>query len=277
MPPPLRERCGQAAESCLVPDFDASRYSVRQSSAGRHRSVRVMHRWREGGCDDGMMIGTLNEGSLHKSLKTWYAAPGDLVECPVDGYVIDLVRDDLLIEVQTGGFGPLRTKLEDLTQRHMVRVVAPIAHTRTIIRVADDGERLSSRRSPKHGRYEDIFTRLVSIPTMIEHEGFELDILLTVEDEVRVYRPGQAWRRKGWVVLGRALVDVVESKRIRTLTDLARLLPAGLPAPFSTADLAGSADISRRVAQHMVYCLRALGMVEIAGKQGNTLLYHRSG
>ena len=50
------------------------------------------------------MIGTLNEGSLHAALKLWYADPGDLVEHPVDGYVIDLVRDDLLIEVQTGGF-----------------------------------------------------------------------------------------------------------------------------------------------------------------------------
>jgi len=26
VPPPLRERCGQGAESCLVPDFDAGRY-----------------------------------------------------------------------------------------------------------------------------------------------------------------------------------------------------------------------------------------------------------
>ena len=223
------------------------------------------------------MIGTLNEGSLHAALKLWYARSGDLVEHPVDGYVIDLVRDDLLIEVQTGGFSPLRRKLEDLTQRHRVRVVAPIPHTRTIIRVSPAGEQLSSRRSPKHGRYEDVFARLVSIPTMIERETFELDILLTIEDEVRVHRPGMARRRDGWVVLGRKLVEVVESVRIRTPADLGRLLPAELPPAFSTADLAGLAGISRRVAQQMVYCLRASGVVAISGKQGNALLYHRSG
>ena len=219
------------------------------------------------------MIGTLNEGSLHAALKTWYATTGDLVECPVDGYVIDLVRDGVLIEVQTGGFAPLRAKLEDLTLRHRVRVVAPIALTRTIIRVSDEGERLSSRRSPKQGGYEDIFTRMVSFPTMIERDGFELDILLTVEDEMRVHRPGKAWRRKGWVVLGRSLVEVVESMRIRTPADLLRLLPVGLPTPFSTADIAGLAEIPRRVAQHMAYCLRATGMVEVAGKEGNAVLY----
>jgi hypothetical protein len=226
-------------------------------------------------CHDEKMIGTLNEGSLHAALKLWYAAPGDLVEHPVDGYVIDLVRDDLLIEVQTGGFAPLRSKLDDLTQRHPVRVVAPIPATRTIIKMSDEGEPASRRRSPKHGRFEDIFSRLVSIPTLIERERFELDMLLTVEDEVRVHRPGQAWRRNGWVVLGRSLVEVVESRIIRTPDDLAALLPDGLPTAFCTADIAKSAGIPRRVAQQMVYCLRATGMVEIAGKEGNALIYRR--
>jgi hypothetical protein len=222
------------------------------------------------------VIGTLNEGSLHAALKVWYATPGDLIEHPVDGYVIDLVRDGLLIELQTGGFSPLRVKLEDLTKRHRVRVVAPMAHTRTIVRVSEEGEVLSARRSPKHGRYEDIFARLVSFPTLIDHEGFELDVLLTVEDEVRVHRPGQAWRRKGWVVLGRSLSEVKDSMRIRSSADLARFLPTGLPAPFSTADIARLATLPRRVAQQMTYCLRATGVIEIAGKEGNSLLYGRS-
>ena len=236
-----------------------------------------MHRRPAPTCDHEVMIGTLNEGSLHAALKAWYANPGDLMEEPVDGYVIDLVRDDLLIEVQTGGFSPLRSKLEDLTRRHRVRVVAPIAVTRTIVRMSEDGERLSSRRSPKHGRYEDIFTRLVSLPTMIEHPRFELDILLTVEEEARVQRPDMAWRRNGWVILGRSLVEVMESKQIRTPNQLAGLLPPGLAATFSTGDLAETAGIPRRVAQQMVYCLRAVAMVKITGKQGNALLYQAEG
>jgi hypothetical protein len=219
------------------------------------------------------VIGTLNEGSLHAALKAWYSRPEDRVEHPIDGYVIDLVRDGLLIEIQTGGFAPLRAKLEDLTLRHPVRVVAPIPLTRTIIRMSDDGEVLSRRRSPKHGRYEDVFSKMVSFPALIDQAGFELDVLLTVEEEVRVHRPGQAWRRKGWVVLGRVLVEVEESRRIRSSSDLAELLPAGLPALFSTADIAGSAGLSRRLAQQMVYCLRETGGVKIAGKEGNALLY----
>src|SRR6266702_5285947 len=63
-------------------------------------------------------IGTLNEGALHAQLKDWYRRRGDRVEQIVDGFVVDLVRGELLVEIQTGSFAPLRRKLEQLTQRH---------------------------------------------------------------------------------------------------------------------------------------------------------------
>lgn len=222
------------------------------------------------------MIGTLNEGPLHAAVKQWYADPGDLVEHAVDGYVIDLVRDGLLIEIQTGGFTPLRDKLEQLTQNHSVRIVVPIAQTRMIVRMSDDGEVLSRRRSPKHGSYTDIFAKLVSWPAMIKREGFELDLLLAIEEEVRVHRPGRAWRRQGWVVHSRSLIEVVETRRLAGAEDLTVFLPDGLTGEFTTADVADLLGIPRRTAQQMLYCLRAIESVEIAGKAGNALVYRRT-
>ena len=61
-------------------------------------------------------IGTLQENSLHAALKTWYAQPGDQLECKVDGYVIDLVRGDLLVEVQTANFSAIKRKLLKLLE-----------------------------------------------------------------------------------------------------------------------------------------------------------------
>jgi hypothetical protein len=69
-------------------------------------------------------IGTLNEGALHAELKDWYRRRGDRVEQLVDGFVVDLVRSELLVEIHTGSFAPLRRKLEQLTRRHRVRLVA---------------------------------------------------------------------------------------------------------------------------------------------------------
>ncbi len=222
------------------------------------------------------MIGTLNEGSLHAQLKEWYAVDGDIFEQPVDGYVIDVVRGDLLIEVQTGGFAPLRTKLSNLLESHPVRLVAPIATDRRIVKLGTGGEILSARQSPKHGRLEDIFGRLVSIPTLIQEERFELEVVLTVEDEYRSHQSGKARRRGGWVIVGRALERVEQSMLFTSAPELAALLPDGLPDPFSTADLTTSAGISRRLAQQMVYCLRRLEVLAIAGKSGNALQYRHN-
>ncbi len=116
---------------------------------------------------------------------------------------------------------------------------------RTIIRLSDDGEPLSARRSPRRGRIEDIFDRLVSIPSLLCNPRFELEVILTHQEELRVYRHGQAFRRHGWVVAGRRLVSVEQRVRSARPVDAARLLPPGLPELFDTGQLAEAAAIER--------------------------------
>jgi hypothetical protein len=220
------------------------------------------------------VIGTLNEGSLHAQLKAWYRERGDLVEQPVGGYVIDLVRGELLIEIQTGGFTPLRRKLERLLDEHAVRVVVPVALTRRIVRLSRDGEVLSSRLSPKRGRPEDVFARLVSLPALLARPGFEVEVLLTHEEEHRRHEPGRAYRRRGWVVIGRSLVSVEDQVLLGTPDDAAALLPE-LPDPFDTAELAAAGGVTRRLAQQMTYCLRAMDALQVDGQRGRAVLYRR--
>src|SRR3954453_16412426 len=103
------------------------------------------------------------EGPLHLELKRRLAGPGAAFEVRVDGFVIDVVRaDGELIEVQTGGFSPLRTKLDALLDRHRMRIVHPIPAERRIVRVDDAGEVLSTRPSPKRPGPATIFEGLVS-------------------------------------------------------------------------------------------------------------------
>ena len=221
------------------------------------------------------MIGTLNEGALHAQLKDWYLQQGDLLEQKVGGYVIDLVRGELLVEFQTGGFAPLRKKLATLAQEHRVRLVAPVAVNRRIVRLSDDGEILSSRRSPRHGCLHDVFDRLVSIPALVAHPNFEIEVLLTHQEELRMFKHGRAYRRHGWVVQGRSLVSVEQSVLIAGPADVADLLPE-LEATFDTAELAAAGCISRRLAQRMAYCLRALEVIVPVGKRGGAVLYARA-
>jgi hypothetical protein len=219
-------------------------------------------------------IGTLREKPLHASLKEWYRQEGDVVEVPVDGFVIDLVRDDLLIEIQTGGFSSMKRKISHLIEAgHKVRIVYPVPVDKWIVKVADDGEIQPRRLSPKHGDVTDVFAELVSFPSFVAEADLEVDVILVREEEYRRRTESRSWRRKGWSIMERRLVEVVASHRIGDAEDLAALLPAAMPERFTTADLAGALDSPRRLAQQMAYCLRHAGVISIAGKQGNAVEY----
>ena len=219
-------------------------------------------------------IGTLREKPLHASLKRWYARPGDGVEVRVDGYVIDLVREDLLIEVQTRGFASMKHKVTALLGLgHCVRIVHPIPIDKWIVKVDADGLVLSRRRSPRHGNPIDVFAELVSFPGLVAHPRLEIEVLLTVEEEYRLHIPDRSWRRKGWTVVERRLIDVVDTLHLGHIEDLAGLLPDDLPETFTTADLAEKLGRPRRAAQQMTYCLRKVGAIVAVGKHNNAVLY----
>jgi hypothetical protein len=197
------------------------------------------------------------------------------VEVPVGGYVIDLVRDGELVEVQTGGFSPLRAKLAALLPAHDVRLVHPIAVERWIVRLGPGGEVLSRRRSPKRGMALDVCAGLVSFPELLDHPRFTLEVLLAGVEEVRVFDGGRGWRRHGWVVAERSLVEVCGNVVLASSGDLADLLPHDLPSPFTTADLAAGLRRPRRLAQQVASCLRRTGALDVVGKSGNAVLYGR--
>jgi hypothetical protein len=221
-------------------------------------------------------ISTLNESPLHASLKAWYARPTDRLEVPVDGYVVDVVRGDLLIEIQTQNFSAIRDKLSQLTARHAVRLVYPVAQEKWIVKRAKSaGAETRRRKSPKRGTVEQVFTELVSLPQLVARESFSLEVLLIQEEEVRRYVGQRAWRRRGWVVEERRLLDVVGGHRLRSPQDVAALLPAGLPDPFTTQDLARTMGQTRRLAQQMAYCLREMGAISQVGRRDRFILYAR--
>src|SRR5215467_5096991 len=219
-------------------------------------------------------IGLINEKPLHASLKQWYARPGDRFEVPVDGFVIDIVRDDLLIEIQTRNFASINAKLCKLTRSYAVRLVYPVVQEKWIVRSATGNGGVTVRRkSPKRGRLEDLFWELVSIPQLLSHPNFSLEVLMIREEEVRRYDGRRKrWRRRGWVIEGRRLVEVVERRLFGKSADWLAFVPNGLQS-FTTKDLANIADTNRDLAQKMAYCLREARMIELIGREGRANLY----
>jgi hypothetical protein len=218
-------------------------------------------------------IGTLRETSLHADLKRWYAQPGDEIETRLDGYVIDIRRGALLIEIQTRSFGAMRRKLAALAERHPIRIVHAIPEKKWILRLDADGRTVSRRRSPRAGRVEALFLELVSIPDLVGHPNISFDIALTHEEELWQRTGKRAWRRKGWCIVGRRLVTVVRVVPFADGADFLALLPPGLAASFTARDLAGEAGLPLALAYKMIYCLRRMGAIEATGKRGRAAVY----
>jgi hypothetical protein len=215
-------------------------------------------------------IGTLNEGSLHAALKARYAEPGDELEVPLDGFVIDIRRADLLVEIQTSSFGAMGHKFDRLLDDHRILLVHPVAVETYLQRPGK-----KPRKSRERGSLFDIFEELVSIPTLLDHPNLSLDVVLVSVTKVQEADRRARRGRGGFRTTDCQLRAVLEVRRFASTSDLAALLPAGLPPEFTTADIAAAAQVSRDVAQRMAFCFRALDVITDVGRSKDGIHYVR--
>lgn len=223
-------------------------------------------------------IGLRNQHSLHSQIKEWYAQPGDKFEVEIDGFIVDIVRNDLLIEVQTKNFSAIRKKLRHLVRNHPLRLVYPLPQEKYIVHVDEkNGSKiLSRRRSPKKGNLLDLFDELIRIPDLFNNKNFSLEVLMIKEKEVRCKNGKGSWRRRGVSIKDRKLLEVVASTQLEGKQDFLNFLPSTLPQPFSNKNLAQAHKIPAWKARFIAYCLKKMGAVVQVGKRGNEQLFTTS-
>lgn len=216
----------------------------------------------------------MQESSLHAALKNLYTGIDDRQEVAVEGYLIDVVCGDLLIEVQTGNFNAMKAKLAALLPKHPVRLVHPIALEKWIVRLpAGSDDPLSRRKSPKRGRREELFWELVRIPHLVGHPNLTLELVFTREEEIQREDGRGSWRRQGRSIADRRLLEVVERQQLNGPSDFLDFLPSDLPEPFTSRQLANSLRIRTNLAGKMIFCLKTMGLLTRTGQRGRAFLY----
>jgi hypothetical protein len=170
----------------------------------------------------------------------------------------------------------MKPKLLKLLGRYPVHVLHPIAYERTITRVDTDGVIGSRRKSPRRGTVYHVFPELLSLPTMLLHPNFVLEVVLIREEQVWIDDGKGSWRRKHWSIHDRKLLEVVSSVSLSTPRDFAALLPADLPPEFDVSELAKAIKQQKVLARKMAYCLRALGVIELVGQRGKAYVYRKA-
>jgi hypothetical protein len=192
--------------------------------------------------------------------------------------VADVVlADGRVVEVQTGRLYSLKPKLAALLAEHPVRLVFPIAAEKHLM-VYDAAGRtlLYRRRSPKRGTVWSLLDELVGVAGLLSHPRFEVEVLFTREEEVRRQDGAGSWRRRGASRVDRRVLEVLERRLFRGPADYARLLPESCPPRFGHRELAAALGAPLARAYRLSYCLRAAGVLRVAGRDGRRLLLERT-
>ena len=213
------------------------------------------------------------ESSLHRQLKELYGGSPDDREVTVAGFRIDAVANGRLVEVQRASLSAIRSKIAVLLDSHRVQLVKPIAARTLIVRRRPGQVEPARRYSPLRKNLFHLFEELVHFGNVFPHSKLELEVILIEQEERRIPRRRSRFNGPDYRVEDRFLLSVVSRHRFRTASDLLALLPDSLPRPFHTQHLADAAGIPRWLAQKAAYCLARCGAIQLAGKEGRSLLY----
>ena len=157
------------------------------------------------------------EHSIHRQLKSLYVTDTERHEVTVDGFRIDAVDEERLIEIQYGSLGAIRDKIRRLLRSHDVLVVKPLAERKQLLkRDVPEGPVVSTRKSPKKQTLWNLFDDLVHFVGVFPHPRLELEVLMTLQDEYRL--PAEKKRRvsRGYIVEDRLLSEVTGRAMLRT-------------------------------------------------------------
>ena len=234
---------------------------------------------------DAPHIGTLREKRLHAAVKLYLCPDETCHERPVgdllreDGakprrMVADILTDGHIMEVQTGGFFPLREKIGwYLTHTPCrVTVVHPIPAVKYLSWIDPaDGSILSRHKSPKRGRVKDVAKELYWLSDYIGNPRVSVRLLLL---EIEEYRLADGWSRdkkRGSNRYERFPTALLGDMTLTTPADYAAyFLPPALSAPdgegnyplFTAAAYAKATGIRGRATYSMIHLMEKLGLVE---------------
>ena len=234
---------------------------------------------------DAPHIGTLREKRLHAAVKRYLCPDETCHERPVgdllreDGsklrrMVADILTDGHIMEVQTGGFFPLREKIGwYLTHTPCrVTVVHPIPAVKYLSWIDPaDGTVISRHKSPKRGRVRDVAKELYWLSDSIGNPRVSVRLLLL---EIEEYRLADGWSRdkkRGSNRYERFPTALLGDVTLTTPADYADyFLPPALSAPdgegnyplFTAAAYAKATGIRGRATYSMIHLMEKLGLMD---------------
>lgn len=218
-------------------------------------------------------IGTLNEKTVHHTLKCYYCDEADH-EAKIGDFYADGAGENGIFEIQSANFGYLAKKLPEMLSVSHVTVIYPYAKITHNYAVNEQTGEIMSVTKHTDSSYSKLFLELYRLKAFLTNPNLtvlisflELDKRIFYKDERRIRRRGMKKEKLPKKLLGEIRLDCAEDYRV--------FLPEGLQERFTKAEL--QKMIRTTDASLMLSVLEFVGTVQRIGKKGNSIIYEITG
>ncbi|MBE6547920.1 MAG: hypothetical protein E7667_03450 [Ruminococcaceae bacterium] len=268
-------------------------YTLSENESRRFRKILLDNLTRSASLDtatndtyDG--IGRLGEKQMHSALKYFICPDETCHEVKIQNsplyiqkeentknrkYVADILNGDTIYEIQTGGFAPLEEKIKWILDNTSYRVVVihPIAQTKWVSKIDENGNISPRRKSSRKGRLENIAGELYFFRHFLSSPRFSLMVVM-MEAEQYVKTKKQSRRAKKYELIPISLLGVYLFKNA---ADYSYFIPDSLPDTFTVKQYSEHTKIKGIDAYSITRTLCGLGLLSEGETCGRARTYQK--
>ncbi len=245
-------------------------------------------------------IGTLGEKQMHAAIKRFICPDESRHEILIDGsagcikkesdgengstgakkrrFVADILDENTIYEIQTGGFSPLRQKIQWILDNttYNLMLIHPIAETKWVNFInTKSGEIEKRQKSRQKGKFTDIAPELYFLRDFIASPRFSLVILMMEAEQYKKNIQKDGRRRPKYKKYELIPVSLLRAYIFKSVEDYGLFIPEDLPERFCVKEYSSKSGIRGIDAYSIVKTLCHIGLLEPDGNLGRAAAYKR--
>ncbi len=217
-------------------------------------------------------IGTKKERTLHQYLKYYFCEEKEYHEQKCLGFIVDILKDNKVIEIQTSSFNTMRKKLNKLLPHYSITIVYPIIQEKIIHSFDEEGVLYSTKKSPKKEHALKIGKELYKISDVLNHNNIHFVCVILKVEEYRIPYINR-YKQKKMTRINQIPTELIDIIHLNTSLDYLKLIP--FDDEFTSLDFKRISKLSPRDNSSCLLALRKLNVIELVKKDGKKNIYKK--
>jgi hypothetical protein len=217
-------------------------------------------------------IGTKQERTLHQYLKYYFCNESIFHEQKCCGYIVDILKDNQIIEIQTSSFNAMRKKLACLLNKYPITIVYPIINQKLIYNLDENGELISIKKSPKKENPLKIGKELYKINNLLNHPNLKFVCAILNIDEYRIPYINR-YKQNKMTRINQVPKEIVDLIELKDASSFMSLIP--FEDEFDAETFRKKLKLSLREASSTLIILRTVKAIEVVRNEGKKYIYKK--